>query len=270
MLSKEKITCLVNENIEVSARSNTKQFYLNLGYKSFRNSKNKLVFNVKILDLPITSHQKIWVKCPICKKIRKTKYYIFVNAKTCLCRSCNMKKLGGFNKLNLIGQRFTRLTVIKEAKTKNQQSYWLCKCDCGNYCEVKGAYLINKNTQSCGCLQKEVAKRSIINLQKTKGHYIYSEHSDKENLEHFHFLDDPYRTSAWKTIRKRFLEVNNICKKCGSTENLHIHHIELVKDNPKLFLVEENFITLCNSCHGKYHAKYNDINKQTLMEWLND
>jgi len=270
MLNQEKLACIVNTTIEVSARSNTKQYYLDLGYKSFRNAQNKLIFAVDINDLRLTSHKKIKVKCPVCGKIRETKFYIFVNAKTCLCRSCNMKKLGGVNKLNLIGRTFNQLTVIKEAEIKNQASYWVCQCTCGDICIVKGTNLMSGNTKSCGCLQKESAKQSMINLQKNKGSYIYSDHTDEENFSHFKQLDDPYRDSRWRKLRKLFLQINNKCAKCGTTQNLHIHHIKLAKDFPEYFYDCKNFIVLCNSCHGKYHSLYANPNKHNLKEWLSD
>jgi len=40
-------------------------------------------------------------------------------------------------KENLIGKTFNRLTVIKEAPSKNKKTYWICKCECGNIVEVR-------------------------------------------------------------------------------------------------------------------------------------
>ena len=62
--------------------------------------------------------------------------------------------------LNLEGQRFGRLIVIKRVKNEvlsngRKGSYWLCQCDCGNTKVVRGTHLTDGNTQSCGCLQRE-------------------------------------------------------------------------------------------------------------------
>lgn len=64
-------------------------------------------------------------------------------------------------KKDLTGQRFGRLIVVKElVERRNSQIYWLCKCDCGNECEVNGGALRTGSTKSCGCLQIELtAKR---------------------------------------------------------------------------------------------------------------
>lgn len=67
--------------------------------------------------------------------------------------------------INLIGQRFGRLTVIQWAgKDKWGHSKWLCRCDCNNKNEiiVSGNHLKSGHTKSCGCLHKEKAKINAI------------------------------------------------------------------------------------------------------------
>lgn len=61
-------------------------------------------------------------------------------------------------KLELTGQRFGRLTVIKYAGSENYKSLWLCKCDCGKEKIVKGQDLKRGATRSCGCLRDETVK----------------------------------------------------------------------------------------------------------------
>lgn len=59
-------------------------------------------------------------------------------------------------KINLPGKRFGRLVVIQELqrRSKSNQVYWLCRCDCGNTHEVLTGSLRNSDTMSCGCLKK--------------------------------------------------------------------------------------------------------------------
>ncbi len=61
------------------------------------------------------------------------------------------------HKVDLTGQIFERLTVLKETgeRNKNGNVIWDCRCICGNHVFVGGAYLKNGNTRSCGCLQQE-------------------------------------------------------------------------------------------------------------------
>lgn len=63
---------------------------------------------------------------------------------------------------NLTGQRFGRLVVESLVCTEaaaNIPTLWLCKCDCGNKAVVRATNLRSGNTNSCGCLQKEIAKK---------------------------------------------------------------------------------------------------------------
>lgn len=56
---------------------------------------------------------------------------------------------------SLVGKRFGRLVVESFSCSRNQSRWWMCRCDCGNKCEVQTRLLNNGSTKSCGCLQKE-------------------------------------------------------------------------------------------------------------------
>lgn len=43
--------------------------------------------------------------------------------------------------INLIGQKFGRLTVIERDYSKKNGTYWLCQCDCGNIISVVSGQL---------------------------------------------------------------------------------------------------------------------------------
>ena len=56
------------------------------------------------------------------------------------------------------GDRYGRLVVIKEAaRHRDGCRCFLCRCDCGSEVRVKLVLLRTGGTQSCGCLQKELA-----------------------------------------------------------------------------------------------------------------
>ena len=59
-------------------------------------------------------------------------------------------------RIDLTGQKFNRLTVIKYVG----KSSWLCKCDCGNEAIVGGWELKSGNIKSCGCYNKEAASNT--------------------------------------------------------------------------------------------------------------
>ena len=71
--------------------------------------------------------------------------------------------------IDLTGQKFGRLLVIKKAEKYTTQVKWVCKCDCGKIKEIAGQSLRNGATQSCGCLQKEITiKNSFKDLSNQR------------------------------------------------------------------------------------------------------
>lgn len=64
----------------------------------------------------------------------------------------------------LIGCRFGRLVVIKcTGIIGSDNNYrWLCQCDCGNTSIVSGSKLTTGHTNSCGCLQRDKAKKRML------------------------------------------------------------------------------------------------------------
>ena len=59
--------------------------------------------------------------------------------------------------INLIGQRFGRLMVVRKSNQRTAEGgyVWVCKCDCGNEISVKSGNLRSGHTQSCGCYAKD-------------------------------------------------------------------------------------------------------------------
>ena len=58
--------------------------------------------------------------------------------------------------IDIKGERFNNLTVIKRTPYKrNDEVYWLCKCDCGAMTIVASKKIRTGHTKSCGCLSLE-------------------------------------------------------------------------------------------------------------------
>ena len=60
--------------------------------------------------------------------------------------------------IDLTGMRFGRLVALRRSKKKNKTE-WLCVCDCGNEKVIEGGSLRGGRTKSCGCLNREVARK---------------------------------------------------------------------------------------------------------------
>ena len=84
--------------------------------------------------------------------------------------------------LDLTGRKFGRLSVIARAGISNGEATWRCSCECGNTAVVRGYYLRNKVTQSCGCLHSEVSSKVYQNLRKTHGMTGTLEHTSWDQM----------------------------------------------------------------------------------------
>lgn len=70
--------------------------------------------------------------------------------------------------LNLLGQRFGRLTVIARApNTADGRAVWECRCDCGSTKVVTAKMLRDGKTSSCGCYRRE--RQSKVRRRELKG-----------------------------------------------------------------------------------------------------
>ena len=101
--------------------------------------------------------------------------------------------------IDMTGQRFGKLTVIEKMPTEpySKQSYWRCRCDCGNETEVTGDHLRRGYSKSCGC-----GRRGKMELQ-----YIKNDPNWKKKRKSYAYKTCPYNEAV------RCREVG--CKRCG-------------------------------------------------------
>lgn len=88
--------------------------------------------------------------------------------------------------LNLIGQKYNMLTVIKlDHKTKKSMNYWICRCDCGKNTVVSTHNLRMNAVKSCGCLSEINRKATRDNLigQKFGMLTVIDGYHDEEKLQ---------------------------------------------------------------------------------------
>lgn len=73
-----------------------------------------------------------------------------------------------WNFIDLTGQSFERLTVIKLIEKENG-IHWFCECECGGNTTTTGNKLKSGHTKSCGCIKSELT----IKRNTTHGLYYH-------------------------------------------------------------------------------------------------
>jgi len=109
-------------------------------------------------------------------------------------RSGGTKSCGCFQReqsrgrlIDLIGQEFFWLIVLKYAGKKGKSHYWLCRCKCGTEKVVDGESLRSGNTKSCGCFQRERQRRKMLAyfVGRVFGRYTVLKYAGKRGTHHY-------------------------------------------------------------------------------------
>lgn len=94
------------------------------------------------------------------------------------------------------GNRYGRLYVVKYCgKDNSYAAQFLCKCDCGKDVIATGSNLRKGHTKSCGCFQKDIARKNI------KRYVSGDDFVPPSNKKHGHRKDRIYK--EWCLIKQR-------------------------------------------------------------------
>lgn len=66
----------------------------------------------------------------------------------------------GRKAIDMTGQRFGRLVVIRRAESDGWKARWLCRCDCGVLAVRLRQTLVAGEARSCGCLRRATSWRN--------------------------------------------------------------------------------------------------------------
>ena len=124
------------------------------------------------------------------------------------------------------------------------------------------------NCENCG---KEIYR--IPSYIERNSHHFCSKDCEfewkrGENHPRYHGGYDSKYGRGWKRQRNLAIERDKICKNCGTSENLDVHHIipfKISKDNSL-----SNLIVLCKSCHSSIGNTYWKLeNRAKYFEKIN-
>ena len=123
-------------------------------------------------------------------------------------------------RINLVGCRFGRLTVIGNFTAIKGKSFWLCKCDCGQSKFVRASGLVHGQAKSCGCWKNELAsarsKKLLTTHGKTGSREYYTHQSMMQRC--FNIKSKSYKDYGGRgiTICQRWLSFENFYEDMGN------------------------------------------------------
>lgn len=174
--------------------------------------------------------------------------------------------------INLIGQKFGKLTVIKrKGKNKWGNYKWLCRCDCGNKIITNGGSLKSGNTQSCGCLQKEIvtkhghSTRTIRSKTYMVLNHIIQRCTNHNDKEYSNYGDRGITVcNRWKNSFSNFLE--------DMGESPPGCQIDRIDNNKGYYKENCRWVTPKQNSRNKRNSRYETYKGKTqlLTEWAEE
>jgi len=70
-------------------------------------------------------------------------------------------------------------------------------------------------------------------------------------------VSNKYKGKRWVEARKAALQRDRVCQSCGSSDDLHVHHIRPVRTFDDFTDAHDinNLVVLCSSCHRKWEGR---------------
>ena len=104
-----------------------------------------------------------------------------IRTTTVLNKKDTIHSCGCYNKttrldLSIIGKKFGKLTVIEY----KGESFYKCKCECGNEKVIRRDSLITGNTQSCGCINYSIGEKNIEKILKENNILFKPQYTNSE------------------------------------------------------------------------------------------
>ena len=190
-------------------------------------------------------------------------------------------------KLNIIGEKYGRLTVIEETEPHftvggNKKRMFVCLCSCGNTTIVSLDSLRSGNTKSCGCLRKELdakggackkefnkfwIKDEVLFFSDEKNNICQVDKEDYDKIKNYHWYKS-ISTGYWYTHlpkSSRQIELHRVIM--GTTEKgtkVKIDHFDRDKDNNRkenLNIVDSSTNSINSSIRNDNISGFTGVNK---------
>lgn len=166
----------------------------------------------------------------------------------------------------LKGTKFNRLTILD--KTGRPGGYVNAKCDCGTVKEIRVYYIISGKTKSCGCLNKERAKKAKYfyhNMYGTRPYSIWqgmkgrcSDTKHQKNRKNYFLRGIKVE---WKDFQEFWKDMKE-----GYADDLELDRID---NNGNYSKINCRWVTRVENSNNKRTNRYIELNgvRKTVTQW---
>jgi len=282
---------LLSKDATVVWNARNKSYYTQRGYE-FTKMKDK--FSVRVEDLTDGSQAFVRVRCDYCGFEYDVQWYTYKythnksDIHTDACSHCGNKKA-----LDVVAHKYGSYSEMFNASNDKRVKTNILKYGCANVFggEIVKQKIVETNMEKYGVpytQQSDAVRRKTIQsclerygvenyVELFRGKFI-KENSPvwKGGVPHSRVERATYEYNTWR--KSVFSKDNYTCAACGARNGtgkeveLHAHHIRCWVDNEDLRYDVNNGITLCSSCHYRFHSKYGKHNttEQQSLHFLDE
>lgn len=171
--------------------------------------------------------------------------------------------------IDITGNKYNMLTVLKRTESNDGIVYWECVCECGNKTIVRGSNLKSGAVKSCGCLLHQEAKNKIHGESNTKLYrkwksMIYRCHNPKNQAYKFYGARGIKVCEEWHDFNtfKKWTEQTR------KDENYTIERIDVNKDYCPDNCIWIPMSEQANNRRTNVMIEHNG-ERHNLMQWCN-
>lgn len=161
-------------------------------------------------------------------------------------------------KIDRLGHKYGKLTVVNYAESKGKYTYWLCLCECGKEKVIRSASLARGITKSCGCLTQFQPLNNVNQIIATTTKVLYKNYNDGDlSFEDFSKLIamQCFYCNGSVNISTNFINIYKMYKKSGmpisdfAINNGHFRYngIDRIRNNE--LHNKNNSVSCCSICN---------------------
>ena len=178
--------------------------------------------------------------------------------------------MGRTRKIDITGQRFNKLLVLREYGRKHKEVTWECLCDCGNITIVPSYAIRTGATKSCGCYTGKTKTSFRESMRGTHIHTAYTNMLTRCYNPHY-YLFQHYGGKGIKVCDDwlgddGFINFYNWSLANGCSGNLSIDRI----DNSKNYSPDNcRWVTMKEQQNNRTNNRMITVNGEThtIAEW---
>ena len=175
-----------------------------------------------------------------------------ITGNTMSCGCYQKEQISKSKTLNIMGQKFGKLTVLDRDVSKKNKVWWQCVCDCGKKISVIAGALSFGNTKSCGCSRRKLEPHEA---QRRMAYRIFRWNAKRRNIK-LEISEEEWELLVKQPCYYCGADQSNEYKPSNRRYGISFKCNGIDRKDPKFGYTSMNSVSCCkwcNDCKGCLH-----------------